>query len=132
MKRNNINIILAVFLVIIAATSRIINAEWHIYNLVPITAISLFCGAVIKEKRALAFLIPLLGQFIPDVFFQFFTETAGFYPGQLFNYVALIAATALGTTMKQPKMLSTLVYLLGASTVFFRLHENLCRSYPVL
>ena len=32
---------------------------------------------------------------------------------------ALMAATALGTTMKQPKVLNTLVYLLGASTVFF-------------
>lgn len=119
MKRTNINLILAISLVIIAATARIANREMGIYNIAPLTAISLFCGAMIKDKRALAFLVPLMGQFIADVFFQFFTKTQGFYPGQLFNYGALMAATALGTTMKQPKVLNTFVYLLGASTVFF-------------
>jgi hypothetical protein len=119
MKRTNINILLAVFLVIIAASARIVNREMGIYNIAPLTAISLFCGAVIKDKRAVAFLIPILGQFIADVFFQFFTKMPGFYPGQLFNYGGLVAAAALGTTMKQPKVLNTMVYLLGASTVFF-------------
>jgi hypothetical protein len=118
MKRN-IDIILAVFLVVIAATTRIMNQEMGIYNIAPLTAIALFCGANLKNKRALAFLVPLMGQFVADVFFQFFTKTPGFYPGQLFNYAALAGAAGLGMTMKQPKVLSTLVYLLGASTVFF-------------
>lgn len=120
MKRTNINIILAVFLILIAATSRIINAQLHVANFVPIAAISLFSGAIIKDRR-LAFLVPLMGQFLGDVYFQLFTHTPGFYdlPGQLFNYGALIAATALGTGMKQPKALTTLAYLFGASTLFF-------------
>jgi hypothetical protein len=50
-----------------------------------------------------------------------FTAVPGFYnlPSQLFNYGALIAATALGMGMKQPKAATTLAYIFGASTVFF-------------
>jgi len=120
MKRN-INILLAIFLVLLAATARIFNAQLHIPNMVPIAAIGLFSGVVIKDKRSLAFLVPLLGQFLGDVYFQFFTNIPGFYdlPGMLFNYGAIIGATALGVTMKQPKPLTTLGYLLGASTIFF-------------
>ena len=120
MKRTNINIILAIFLILIAATSRIINAQLHAANFVPIAAISLFSGAIIKDKR-LAFLVPLMGQFLGDVFFQLFTHIPGFYDvaGQLFNYSALIGVTALGVGMKQPKALTTLAYLFGASTLFF-------------
>ncbi len=120
MKRTNINIILAIFLILIAATSRIVNAQLHVANFVPIAAISLFSGSVIKDKR-LAFLVPLMGQFLGDVYFQFFTRIPGFYDlaGQLFNYGALIGATALGVSMKQPKVFTTLAYLFGASTLFF-------------
>jgi len=120
MKRTNINILLAVFLMLLAAGSRIINAQLHVPNFVPIAAISLFSGSVIKDRR-LAFLIPLMGQFLGDVYFQLFTHTPGFYDltGQLFNYGALIGATALGVSMKQPKALTTLAYLFGASTLFF-------------
>jgi hypothetical protein len=121
MKNNKLNIIFAVGLVLIAATARIVNAKLNIPNVVPIAAIGLFSGAIIKDKRSLAFLIPLLGQFLGDVYFQFFTNIPGFYnlPSQLFNYGALIAATALGVTMKQPKSLGTLGYVLGASGIFF-------------
>ena len=118
MKRN-INILLAVFLVIMAASARVVNANLHMPNFVPIAAISLFSGAIIKDKRGLAFLIPVLGQFLGDVYFQLFTNIQGFYPGILFNYGALIGCTALGATMKQPKPASTIAYLLGSSLVFF-------------
>jgi hypothetical protein len=121
MKRTNINILLAIFLVLIAASARIVNAQLHIPNIVPIAAIGLFCGAVIRDKRSLAFLVPLLGQFLADLYFQLFTNIPGFYDltGQLFNYGALIGATALGVSMKQIKPVSTVGYLLGASTLFF-------------
>src|SRR5882672_7153112 len=110
MKRTNLTILLAIFLVLIAMTARIINAGLHIPNIVPIAAISVFSGAIIKDKRALAFLVPILGQFLADVYFQFFTEIRGFYdlPGMLFNYGGLICAVAIGVTMKQPKPLTAL------------------------
>ena len=121
MKRNNINIILAIFLVLIAASARILNAKLSIPNMVPIAAISLFSGAIIKDKRGLAFMVPLLGQFLADMYFQLFTNIPGFYDltGQLFNYGALIAATGLGTTMGQPKASTSMAYVFGASTLFF-------------
>ena len=121
MKRNSINILLAIFLVVMAAAARIFNAQLHVANFVPIAAISLFSGAVIKDKWGLAFLVPLLGQFLGDVYFQLFTKIPGFYdlPGQLLNYGALIAVTGFGVSMKQPKMITTLAYIFGGSTLFF-------------
>jgi len=121
MKHNNIKVLLAIFLVLMAATSRIMNASLHVPNIAPIAAISLFSGFMFSDNRRLAFLVPLLGQFLADVYFQLFTAIPGFYDlaGQFFNYGALIAATALGTGMKQPRALTTLGYIFGASTVFF-------------
>ena len=121
MKRNNINILLAVFLVLIAASARVVNANMHIPNIAPIAAISLFSGVIFKDKRGIAFLVPLLGQFLADVYFQLFTTVPGFYDlaGQLFNYAALIGATALGVSMKNVKPATTLGFVFGASTLFF-------------
>lgn len=121
MKRTNINVILAIFMVALVTIARVVNADMHLPNFVPIAAVGLFCGAIIRENRALAFLIPLLGQFLSDVYFQLFTSVPGFYDltGQLFNYGALLCATGLGVIMKQPKPLSTLGFLMGASVTFF-------------
>ena len=121
MKRNNIDIILAIFLVLIAVTARIVNQRLHIPNMAPLAAIGLFSGAMIKDRRSLAFLVPLLGQFLGDVYFQLFTSTPGFYDltGQLFNYGALFAAAALGAGMGQPRVASALAWVFGASTLFF-------------
>lgn len=121
MKRNHIYLLIATTLVIATATARVINAQYQLPNFVPIAAIGLFCGAIMKENRPLAFLIPLLGQFIADVYFQLFTAIPGFYDltSQLFNYGALFAATALGTTMNQPKPLRMFGYVLGGSALFF-------------
>ena len=119
MKRNNISILLAIFLVVLAVAARIMNAQLHVANFVPIAAISLFSGAMIKDKRSLAFLAPILGQFLADVYFQLFTNTPGFYPGQWLNYGALVSVTALGLLMKQPKPLTTVAFIFGGSTLFF-------------
>lgn len=119
MKRNNIHILIAIMLVITATILRIVNHNFHLYNLAPMAAIGLFSGAVIKDRKVLAFLIPLAGQFIADLYFQLFTTTQGFYPGQFFNYTALAGAAGLGLLMKQPKPLTILAYVFGASGLFF-------------
>lgn len=121
MKRNNVNIMLAVFLVVIAATARVVNADLQIPNIAPIAAISLFSGAMFRSNRKLAFLVPVLGQFLADVYFQFFTRIPGFYDvvGQLTNYAALIAAAGLGASMKFLKPVNTFFAIFGASTAFF-------------
>lgn len=119
MKRLNTNILLAVILVLVAVCARVLFPYMHVQKYVPIAAIAVFSGAILKDKRSIAFLVPVLGQFLADVYFQFFTNIQGFYPGQLFNYGAIVAATFLGMGMKQPKPLSALAYILGGSTVFF-------------
>ncbi len=120
MKRTNVNVLLSFCLIFLAVMARIVNAKMHIPNFVPIAAISLFSGAVIKDKRGLAFMVPLLGQFLADVYFQFFTNISGFYGlSQLFNYGALIGATALGASMKDLKPSGAIAYIFGASTIFF-------------
>ncbi len=119
MKRTDINSIIAITLVVTATILRIVNANMHFYNFVPMAALGLFSGAVIKDRRVLAFMVPLAGQFIADTYFQLFTNTPGFYPGQFFNYAALAGATLLGVAMKQPKPASILAYVFGASGMFF-------------
>src|ERR1043165_7606504 len=108
MKRNNINIVIAIFLVLITVAGRAVNQSLHLYNLVPIAAISMFSAAVMKENRAFAFLVPLMGQFIADLYFQFFTYVPGFYwtTDMAFNYGAIIAASSVGVFVKNIKPLS--------------------------
>lgn len=120
MKRN-ISIIIAISLILLAAISRIVNAQLHTPNFVPIAAIGLFSGAIIKDRRLLAFMVPLLGQFLADGYFAMFTNTPGFYNffGELFNYLALFGATALGTQLKNIKPVNAMLYTFGASTTFF-------------
>ncbi|XZF16502.1 DUF6580 family putative transport protein [Chitinophagaceae bacterium MMS25-I14] len=118
MKNNTTNILIATGLVLMATVSRIVNTEMHLYNFAPLAALGLFSGAVIKDKRY-AFLLPLLAQLLADGYFQLFTKVQGFYPGQLFTYLGLAAATLLGTTMGQPKAAKVLGYTIGGSVLFF-------------
>lgn len=120
MKQKNLNILIATGLILMAAGARIVNQELGLYNFAPLAALGVFSGAVIKDKKY-AFLVPVLGQLIADAYFQLFTKIPGFYPGEIFNYAALVAATALGTRMGQPKALKVLGYTLGGSVIFFLL-----------
>jgi hypothetical protein len=119
MKSNYSNILIAAMLILMASTARVVNTEMHLYNLAPLAALGLFSGAVVKDKRY-AFMLPLLGQLLADVYFQLFTNVQGFYGiSQLFTYAGLAAATMLGSYMKNLKALNVAAYTLGASTLFF-------------
>ncbi len=119
MKRSNISIAIGITLVVTATILRIVNHSYNLYNLAPVAAIGLFSGSVIRDRKILALLIPLAGQFAADLYFQLFTNTPGFYPGQVFNYIALASAAGLGMLMKQPKPLTVVAYIFGASGLFF-------------
>ncbi len=119
MKQKNINIFIAISLVLFAVVARIANSSLHLYNFVPMAAMGLFCGSVMKDRKALAFIVPLAAQLIADTYFQLFTQIQGFYPGQFVNYLALASAAGLGLSMKQIKPTSVLAYIFGASTLFF-------------
>jgi hypothetical protein len=78
MKENNNTriILLSAVLIFAAAISRIINAETHWYNFGPMVAISLFSGAILKNKTY-AYLLPLAAYFISDLYLQLvFTVSA--------------------------------------------------------
>ncbi|HRO43720.1 MAG TPA: hypothetical protein PL009_12860 [Flavipsychrobacter sp.] len=122
MKNNRINIILAVGLILMAATARIVNHELHLYNLAPVAAIGLFGGAVLRNK-SLAFLMPLLALFIADLYIELFPSSAtmrGFYGiEQWFVYASMFAVTLLGTKMNQPNATKVLGYSISGSAIFF-------------
>ncbi len=119
MKNNYNNILLAVGLILMVTVARIVNAEMHLYNFVPIAALGLFSGAVVKDRKY-AFLFAILAQLAADVYFELFTTTLGFYGvSQIFTYVALVAVTALGFLVGQPKALKVLGFTIGASVIFF-------------
>ena len=121
MKLKSTNILLVSILIFLAAASRVVFSQAHLYNLAPIGALGLFSGAVLKDKRS-AFLLPLLAQFAADLYFQFFTNTPGFYNiSQFFTYGGLAVATLIGFGMNDIKPLKVLGYALGASTAFFLL-----------
>lgn len=119
MKNNTINILIATFLILVAASARIINAEMHLYNFAPMAALGLFSGAVIKEKRS-ALILAIGAQLLADVYFQLFTNTPGFYGiSQLFTYAALLTVTFAGISIKKVNAQNVLVYSFVASTIFF-------------
>jgi hypothetical protein len=119
MKRNQVNIILAIVLIAAAASMRIVNREMHLYNLAPIGAVGLFAGSVIMDKR-FAYLMPLLSLFIADVFFQLFTSVPGFYGiEQVLVYAAMAIVTLLGSQMGNVNGLKVVGYSLIGSLIFF-------------
>lgn len=122
MKQNRLNIILAIGLIVLAASARIVSQELHLYNLVPVAAIGLFAGAVLKDKR-MAFLLPLLSLFISDLFIELFPINAqqrGFYGlEQFFVYGSILLVTIMGMGMKKINAGRVLGYSLAGSVVFF-------------
>lgn len=116
---NRSNFLLATLLIVLAAASRIVNTEMHLWNFAPVAALGLFSGAVVKDKR-LAFLFTLLAQLLSDTYFQLFTPYGGFYGiSQFFVYGAMTLVTALGTTMGEVKPVKVGAYAIGASLIFF-------------
>lgn len=119
MKPNKNSFILAIALVALAALSRIISHEMQWFNLAPIAAVGLFAGAVIKDKRY-AFLFAILAQLAGDIYIELFTKWQGFYGiDQAFVYLALIAVTALGFGLHQPKTIKVLGFSISAALLFF-------------
>ncbi len=120
MKRIGSGGLVVLVLILVAAISRIVNAQMHLPNYAPLIAISVFAGAVVRDRKWLAFLVPVFGQLTADLYFTLFTHIPGFYSvaGMLFNYGGLAAATYLGSRMNL-KPMSALLTTLGGALVFF-------------
>lgn len=119
MNQKHTQILLAAGLILLAASTRIMNAEMHWYHLAPVASLGLFSGAVIKDKRY-AFLFTLCAQLISDLYIQFFTQYPGFYGmEQLFVYGGMALVTLLGTRMGKPGALKIAGYSIAGSLIFF-------------
>ncbi len=119
MNKIKFNTLIAIVLIISAATLRVVNANVHLYNLAPVTAMGVFGGAILKDKKWMALLIPVLGQLLGDVMFQLFSKTPGFYNGQILNYVAIALSAVIGLAITNIRSIQTVVGVLGGSMVFF-------------
>ena len=106
-------------IILASVALRLIFNEMKWFNLVPIAALGIFSGSVLKNKT-MAYLIPFGALFVTDIFFQLFTETPGFYSwAQIITYGAILIVTLFGTGLNPRKGVSILGYTIGGSLIFF-------------
>lgn len=118
-ENNNFRVLsLCAGLILVAVVSRILNAEMHWYNFGPLVAISLFSGAVLKNK-SYAYLLPLAAYFISDVYLQLVHQNGFYGISQFFVYGAMILVVALGSLMKKVQALNVLGFTVGGSLLFW-------------
>ena len=121
MKKEYSQIFLVSIIVLATALLRVVNAEFHLYNLVPVAALGLFSGSVLQHKRV-AYMIPLVAMFLSDIGLELFTNVQGFYGiSQLINYGALALVTFLGTFLINRNVWNVAGYTLSGSMIFFLL-----------
>jgi hypothetical protein len=109
---------LCTLLVVAAVMSRIINAETHWYNFGPMVAISIFSGAILKNK-SYAYLLPLAAYFVSDLYLEV-AHGAGFYGiSQFFVYGGMALVVLLGTAMRKQNVARVLGFSIGGSLLFW-------------
>jgi hypothetical protein len=108
-------------LVLVAAIYRVIPGRpW---GFAPQFAITLFCGAVIKDKK-IALLLPLLSMFISDLLYQIlyiqgFSVIEGFYDGMIWNYLIFGSLTFVGFFVNANSVTSIMKGGFISPTLFF-------------
>jgi len=121
MKKEYSQILLVSIIVLMMAFFRVVNAEFHLYNMVPVAALGLFSGSVLQHKRV-AYLIPLLAMFLSDLGLSLFTDVQGFYGiSQIVSYGALALVTFMGTFLVKRNVMNVVGYTLSGSMIFFLL-----------
>ncbi len=121
MNKQTTKILLVAAVLLITVTMRILNIELHIYNLIPIAALGIFSGSVLKNKYQ-AYLIPLLAMLLSDIGIALFTHMQGFYGiSQFVNYGALVLVTFVGTYLAKRSVVNIAGFTIGGSMIFFLL-----------
>lgn len=107
------------FVVLLSAAWRVINAHMEWYHLVPLAALGLFTGSILKNNTW-AMAIPLAGMFLSDIGLSLFTNIPGFYGfSQIVNYAALAAVVVLGKQLQQRNALKIGAYTVSGTLLFF-------------
>jgi hypothetical protein len=121
MKINKSTIWSFVLLVIIASLYRVIPSRPG--GFAPQIAMALFAGSIIKEKQY-AFLLPLLSMFVSDALYEVLyrnglTQIAGFYSGQITNYILIASLTIIGFWVKKTNVTHIIAGSLAGTTLYF-------------
>lgn len=111
MNRTKLLIVLAI--IAIAALFRFLP---HPPNFVPLTAIALFAGAYITDKR-LAFLIPIGAMFVSDVFI-------GFHNTMPFVYASLVAIVGIGMLLQNRQRVAPIALATISGSILFFILTN--------
>lgn len=118
-ENNNLRVILlCAALILVAAVSRMINAETHWYNFGPMVAISLFSGAILRNKAA-AYLMPLAAYFLSDLYLQLVHHNGFYGISQFFVYGGMALVVFLGSLMKKVNVLKVAGFSIGGSLLFW-------------
>jgi hypothetical protein len=112
-----------ILLIVIASLYRIMPGRP--YGFAPQIAMAIFGGSVIKDKK-FAFLLPLLSMFISDALFELLYRNgignlAGFYEGQVTNYILFGLMTFFGFFIKNLNVSQIAIASLAAPTTYFLL-----------
>ncbi len=107
-------------MILLAALSRLLP---HPPNFTPVTAMALFGGAYLLNKK-IAFIIPILAMWISDLILNNLVYAAYFegfsWYGNLYVYGAMILIVALGIALLKKVTIGKLIGVsLGASLIFF-------------
>jgi hypothetical protein len=117
-KQHYSSILIAVFLILAAAISRVVMYR---DNFSPIIGMAIFSGVILKDKR-LAFILPVFSMFLSDLMFEVFNIAPGFWGwGQLVGYGILVLITVFAFTMKRISAANVVVYSITSSVIFFLL-----------
>jgi len=118
-----------IFLFILIAVSTLVKIvcapQINLSGSTAVIAISLFAGLTIKDKK-LAFLLPLLALFASDILIQVLYTLnafpyAGFYNGQIANYILFVLLTSVGIIFRNYKTPGIIAAAFTGPTVFFLL-----------
>lgn len=121
MKINKNTIWSFILLVVIAAVYRVIPDRP--FGFAPQIAMALFAGSVISNKKA-SFLLPLLSMLVSDALYEILyinglTSIAGFYGGQVTNYILFAGLTVIGFFVKKNNVAHIIGGSLAAATLYF-------------
>jgi hypothetical protein len=103
-------------LIIVAAISRLLARELHLWNFTPIAGMALFAGAKFQDKK-FAFIIPIVVMLLTD-------SIIGFYSGVWAIYLCFVVITCLGFTLRNNFSARRLFFTSLLSSVLFYLLSN--------
>lgn len=113
-------------LIIIASLYRIMPGRpW---GFAPQIAMTVFGGAVIKDKK-FAFLLPILSMFLSDALYEVLYlngigNIPGFYSGQITNYILFGSMTIFGMMIKRINVTNVILASLAAPVAYFLLSNT--------